>query len=160
MTTLHEMANFYIGKICPFLTSFGLLWPLGLLTMDNTTNIMQRSKYFENIQLTHLHFNSAISWGEIFIWPLYVFIFVRKMVVCCFVLFVANVEILSPWAGGLRASSLRPQVYMTLTWTHSALKPLGAKNCMGVLKKSGKSSLMKRVLNFTRNPKLAHILVW
>ena len=61
----------------------------------------------------------------------------------------------------------RPQVYMTLIWTHSALIPPGAKNCMDILKKSGKSklwpsfssSLMKRVLHFMRSPKLAHILV-
>ena len=58
------------------------------------------------------------------------------------------------------------QVYMTLTWTYSALKPQG-QNCMDILKKSGKSkwwpcfssSLMKRVLHLMRNPKLAHILV-
>ena len=61
---------------------------------------------------------------------------------------------------------------MVLTWTHSALKPPGAKNCKDILEKSDKlkskwwpcfsSSLMKRVLNFMRNPKLAHILdyVW
>ena len=24
-------------------------------------------------------------------------------------------------------------IYMTLTWTHSALKPLGAKNCLDML---------------------------
>ena len=40
--------------------------------------------------------------------------------------------------------------------------PVGAKICLDILKKSGKSqfssSLMKRVLNM-RNPKLAHILV-
>ena len=62
--------------------------------------------------------------------------------------------------GASESAPWRPQVYMTLTWTHSALKPPGAKNSLDILKKSIKSwSLMKRVLNFTRNPKLAHILV-
>ena len=45
----------------------------------------------------------------------------------------------------------KPQVYitLTLTWTHWAFKPPGAKNWLDILKKISKSwSLMKRVLNF------------
>ena len=35
-----------------------------------------------------------------------------------------------------------------------------ALKCLDILKKSGKSkSIIKRVFNFMRNPKLAHILV-
>ena len=89
---------------------------------------------------------------------------------------------LNPW---------RPQVHMTLTWTHSVLKPPGPRTqeLLGHIKKGWQvkmlavfffpqpsscslllyysklsslpiSSLMKRVLNFMRNPKLAHILVY
>ena len=53
-----------------------------------------------------------------------------------------------------------PQVNMTLTWTHSALKPPGAKNCLDILKRvANHDRSWKRVFNFMRNPKLAHILV-
>ena len=46
--------------------------------------------------------------------------------------------------GGLRASSLdlEPQVYMTLTWTHSAFKPPRAKNHLDILKKEWQIKMM------------------
>ena len=49
-------------------------------------------------------------------------------------------ELLRPWEAS-EPAPWRPQVYMTVTWTHSALKPLGAKNCLDtdILKKCGKS---------------------
>ena len=62
--------------------------------------------------------------------------------------------------GASEQASWRHQVYMTLTWTHSAFEPPGAKNWLDIFKKSSKSwSLIKRFFNFMRNPTLAHILV-
>ena len=70
-------------------------------------------------------------------------------------------------SGALRANSLGAQgsdIYIT----HSAPKPRGVRGqeMLEHIKKSGKSKLqcfssqlMKRVFNFMRNPKLAHILV-
>ena len=69
--------------------------------------------------------------------------------------------------GSLRAGSLETSgLHDTNLNTISTQTPV-AKNCMDILKKSGESklwpcfssSLMKRVLNFMRNPKLAHTLV-
>ena len=71
--------------------------------------------------------------------------------------------------GGLRASSLEASgLHDTNLNTLSTQTPRGQKLHGYILKKSGKlkrwgcfsSPLIKRVINFMRNPKLAHILVY
>ena len=74
---------------------------------------------------------------------------------------LASEPVPSPW---------RPQVYMTLLLEHTKhSNPQGPRIALTYYKsESGKSkwwlcfssSLMKRVLNFMRNPKLGHILVY